>query len=177
MLAALAPSSGRGGRGWHDAFASLPGGNIASPARWISSFPSRHDCVLQVSVHIRRLQKCGFPVMACSGPDFPSLSRQGPFFHIPTWISSQLLRERGRDPLKAMLKLPLRIGPRYILTHPRGCFQGDDSELSPPGTEGQGQARCLALCCSAWQCPGPAPAALPAPQGIPRWAETAWVSP
>lgn len=105
-----------------------------------------------------------------SGPDFPSLSRQRPFFHIPNWISSQLLRERGCDPLKAMLELllPLCIGPRYILTHPRDCFQWDDSELSPPGTEGRGQARFLALCRGAWQCPGPAPAAPPAPQGIPR---------
>ena len=100
-------------------------------------------------------------------------SKQRPFFHILTWISSQLLQERSHHPLKAMLELPLPlcIGPRYILTHPRGCFQGDDSEPSPPRTEGRGQARFLALCHGAWQCPGPAPATSPAPQGIPRWGK------
>lgn len=70
-----------------------------------------------------------------SGTDFPSLSRQRPFFYIQTWISSQLLQECGCDPSKATLELLPCISPRYILTHPRGCFQGDDSELSPPGTE------------------------------------------
>lgn len=69
MLEALALSRKWGGQGWHDAFCLclppqeeqhllLPDGFHPSPVGMTG--------VLQVSVSIRQLQKCGFPMSACT---------------------------------------------------------------------------------------------------------------
>lgn len=111
MLEALAPSSKQGGRSWHDApRLRLPPGeehHLLLPDGF-------HPSPLGIPVFFKSLFASGvcrsaaFPCQhACwQRPRFP-LSKQRPFFHIPTWISSQLLREHGRDPLKATLELPL----------------------------------------------------------------------
>lgn len=119
MLEALAQSSKRGGRGWHDA------PHLCLPPRWEHhlSLPMDPTRPLQALCRAGLCSRWAFAeaqlshvgMHGGSGPDFPSPSRQRPSFCIPTWIPSQQLQECGRDPLKAMLELllPPCISPRY----------------------------------------------------------------
>jgi len=146
MLEALALSSTWGGRGWHDA------PRLCIPPReehHLSLPDGLHPSHLGMTVFCKFLfvsHICRNVAVPCQRAQwqwlrFP-LAKQRPFFHTSIWVSSQLLYNRGCAPLKAVLELLLMpcIGRRYILTHPSSCFQGDDSEPSPPARARHGSS-------------------------------------
>lgn len=105
----------------------------------ISSFPLGSalfgEFLLTSDVHRTAALPC-----QCVGWQWPRFPHSQHTETLPPHPDLNFIPALSSRPFKCNVRAPLLsfIYPKYILMHPRGCFQGD-SEPSLPRMEGQGQ--------------------------------------